>query len=172
MHQSGHSRAHSMQTVQFSASRAITPRERGGRSGSTSGYCWVTDRLVIVLNVTASPLISPLPGGFRSLSSVTRPYPARSVDIRRAHPRDLSGTVTQGRPTRPRRLVTIAATSTRSSPAIIAHTDTIEPVDEVYLPVGTFSGVIDPSRPRTTTIPISRLRTPRLTALSPAGWVA
>ena len=23
----------------------MTPRERGGRSGSTSGYCWVVDRL-------------------------------------------------------------------------------------------------------------------------------
>ena len=41
MHQSGHSRAQSMQTVQFSSSSAITPRERGGSSGSTSGYCWV-----------------------------------------------------------------------------------------------------------------------------------
>nr|WP_285776547.1 hypothetical protein [Microtetraspora sp. NBRC 13810] len=33
MHQSGHSLAHSMQTVQFSSTRAITPRLRGGRSG-------------------------------------------------------------------------------------------------------------------------------------------
>src|SRR5918993_1710433 len=62
MHQSGHSRAHSMQTVQFSASSAITPRERGGRSGATSGYCCVVDRRVIVFNVTASPFASPTPG--------------------------------------------------------------------------------------------------------------
>ena len=41
MHQSGHSRAHSMQTVQFSSNSAITPRLRGGRSGCTSGYCRV-----------------------------------------------------------------------------------------------------------------------------------
>ncbi len=39
MHQSGHSRAHSMQTVQFSSNSPITPRERGGSSGRTSGYC-------------------------------------------------------------------------------------------------------------------------------------
>ena len=62
MHQSGHSRAHSMQTVQFSSNSAITPRERGGRSGATSGYCWVTDRRTMVLRVTASPFASPAPG--------------------------------------------------------------------------------------------------------------
>lgn len=62
MHQSGHSRAQSMQTVQFSVSSAITPRERGGSSGATSGYCWVVDRRVIVFNVTASPFTSPSPG--------------------------------------------------------------------------------------------------------------
>ena len=62
MHQSGHSRAHSMQTVQFSSSSAITPRERGGRSGATSGYCCVCDRRVIVFSVTASPFASPSPG--------------------------------------------------------------------------------------------------------------
>src|SRR4029453_1149991 len=89
MHQSGHSRAHSMQTVQFSSSSAITPRLRGGRSGSTSGYCWVVDRLVIVLNVTASPLSRPLPGALRSPSSLTRAYPAPSPDERRAHPQEI-----------------------------------------------------------------------------------
>jgi hypothetical protein len=62
MHQSGHSLAHSMQTVQFSSTRAITPRERGGRSGCTSGYCRVCDRRVMVLRVTASPFASPAPG--------------------------------------------------------------------------------------------------------------
>jgi hypothetical protein len=51
-----------MQTVQFSSTSAITPRERGGRSGSTSGYCLVCDRRVIVFSVTAKPLTSPLPG--------------------------------------------------------------------------------------------------------------
>ncbi len=62
MHQSGHSRAQSMQTVQFSSSSAITPRERGGRSGFASGYCWVWARRVIVFSVTASPFASPAPG--------------------------------------------------------------------------------------------------------------
>src|ERR671910_393260 len=46
MHQSGHSRAHSMQTVQFSSVRAMTPRLRGGSCGAASGYCAVTARLV------------------------------------------------------------------------------------------------------------------------------
>src|SRR6266566_295170 len=62
MHQSGHSRAQSMQTVQFSSSSAITPRERGGSSGATSGYCRVWDRRVIVRRVTANPLANPFPG--------------------------------------------------------------------------------------------------------------
>src|SRR5688572_8294842 len=86
MHQSGHSRAHSMQTVQFSSRSAITPRLRGGRSGSTSGYCWVVDRLVIVLSVTARPWTRPLPGAPRSPSSLTNTYPAPSGDVKRAHP--------------------------------------------------------------------------------------
>src|SRR5215212_8059631 len=62
MHQDGHSRAHSMQEVQFSSSNAITPRLRGGSSGWTSGYCSVTDRRASVLAVTLSPSINPLPG--------------------------------------------------------------------------------------------------------------
>ena len=33
MHQSGHSRAQSMQDVQFSSISAMTPRVRGGSSG-------------------------------------------------------------------------------------------------------------------------------------------
>src|SRR3954471_21022348 len=89
MHQSGHSRAQSMQTVQFSSSRAITPRLRGGSSGSTSGYCWVVDRLVMVLRVTASPWTSPLPGVLRSPSSLTNAYPAPSPRATRAHPHEI-----------------------------------------------------------------------------------
>ena len=50
-------------------------------------YSWVIDRLVMFLNVTASPLIRPLPGALRSPSSVTSPYPAPSVNSRRVHPR-------------------------------------------------------------------------------------
>ena len=37
MHQAGHSRAHNMHDVQFSSCSAMTPRLRGGSSGSTSG---------------------------------------------------------------------------------------------------------------------------------------
>jgi hypothetical protein len=59
MHQSGHSRAHSMQTVQFSSSSAMTPRLRGGRLGATSGYSAVWLRWVIVRAVTAMPLSRP-----------------------------------------------------------------------------------------------------------------
>src|SRR3954447_208907 len=69
MHQSGHSRAHSMQTVQFSSSSPMTPRLRGGRSGRWCGYSWVTDGCVIDFNVTPSPCASPFPGTFTSASS-------------------------------------------------------------------------------------------------------
>lgn len=62
MHQSGHSRAHSMQTVQFSSKSPMTPRERGGSSGWASGYCAVTVFFVIVRRVTARPLARPEPG--------------------------------------------------------------------------------------------------------------
>lgn len=62
MHQSGHSRAHNMQTVQFSSNSPITPRVRGGSSGRASGYCSVTCFLVIVRRVTARPLARPEPG--------------------------------------------------------------------------------------------------------------
>ncbi len=62
MHQSGHSRAHSMQTVQFSSNRPMTPRVRGGSSGCTSGYWAVCARFVIVRRVTARPLARPDPG--------------------------------------------------------------------------------------------------------------
>src|SRR3954454_21970647 len=90
MHQSGHSRAHSMQTVQFSSSSAMTPRERGGSSGVTSGYCWVCDLLVIVLSVTASPLAKPAPGT-PSMPAILPPHaPPRehrtlAVTLRPAH---------------------------------------------------------------------------------------
>ena len=68
MHQSGHSRAQSMHTVQFSSMSAITPLVRAGRSGLTCGYCRVAAGLVIVLRVTPSPLSSPTPlsAGIRS----------------------------------------------------------------------------------------------------------
>src|SRR6516164_2081400 len=44
MHQSGHSRAHSMQTVQFSSSRPMTPRLRGGSSPASSSRPTGTER--------------------------------------------------------------------------------------------------------------------------------
>ena len=62
---------------------------RGGNSGSTSGYCWVVERVTLVFNVTARPLIRPWPFPLRSASSLTRAYPAPSPDQRRAHPREI-----------------------------------------------------------------------------------
>src|SRR5687768_1505665 len=59
MHQSGHSRAHSMQTVQFSSSSAMTPRARVGGASLTWGYCTVTAGRSIVPRVTPRPLIRP-----------------------------------------------------------------------------------------------------------------
>ena len=54
MHQSGHSRAQSMHEVQFSSVSAMTPRDRGGSAGATSGYsavcvCRVSDLAVVVI---------------------------------------------------------------------------------------------------------------------------
>src|SRR3990170_3121706 len=71
MHQSGHSRAHSMHTVQFSSLRAITPRVRGERSCLTSGY-WMTElRLKRCLSNTRIPFSNPIPKpGLRALSSL------------------------------------------------------------------------------------------------------
>ena len=59
MHQSGHSREQSMQTVQFSSFSAMTPRVRSGRSGFTWGYCVVIAGFSIVRIVTDMPLTKP-----------------------------------------------------------------------------------------------------------------
>src|SRR3954468_20656354 len=59
MHQSGQLRAQSMQTVQLSSLRAITPRARGASSSFSCGYCTVTAGFSIVLNVTLRPLTTP-----------------------------------------------------------------------------------------------------------------
>src|SRR5207302_6445130 len=61
MHQSGHSRAQSMHTVQFSSFRAMTPRERGGRGAISSGYCTVTALDTMWRMVIPRPLSSPVP---------------------------------------------------------------------------------------------------------------
>src|SRR5262245_51522848 len=66
MHQSGHWRAHSMQTVQFSSLSAMTPRARVGGSSRSCGYCTVTAGLNIVLSVTPKPLTRPGNLGFMS----------------------------------------------------------------------------------------------------------
>src|SRR5215475_16057401 len=66
MHQSGHERAQSMQTVQFSSFNAMTPRARGAGSSRSCGYCTVTAGLVMVLNVTPSPVSIPLISRFIS----------------------------------------------------------------------------------------------------------
>ncbi len=49
MHQSGHWRAQSMQTVQFSSFRAMTPRARAAGASFSCGYCTVTAGFSIVL---------------------------------------------------------------------------------------------------------------------------
>src|ERR1700745_4311424 len=67
MHQSGHCRAHSMHTVQFSSLSAITPRARVGGSSRSCGYCTVTVGFVIVLNVTPRPVSMPLISRFMRL---------------------------------------------------------------------------------------------------------
>src|SRR6187402_3252646 len=76
MHQSGHDRPQSMQAVQFSSLRAMTPRARAVGVSFSCGYCTVAapidgagiivlmprdgnSVLVIVLNVTPRPLTSP-----------------------------------------------------------------------------------------------------------------
>ncbi|MFD0656377.1 hypothetical protein [Thermocatellispora tengchongensis] len=76
MHQSGHSRAQSMQTVQFSSTSAMTPRLRAGRSGRTSGYCCVTDLFNMCRSVMDKPLASPTPG-MRATSTSWRTLPRR-----------------------------------------------------------------------------------------------
>src|SRR5207253_10859080 len=60
MHQSGHERAQSMQTVQFSSLSAMTPRARGAGSSRSCGYCTVTVGFIIVRNVTPRPVSMPL----------------------------------------------------------------------------------------------------------------
>ena len=71
MHQSGHCRAQSMQTVQFSSLSAMTPRARGAGSSRSWGYCTVTAPSIIVRKVTPSPLMTP--GSFGFLSAIRPP---------------------------------------------------------------------------------------------------
>src|SRR5260370_35200841 len=59
MHQSGHWRAQSMQTVQLSSRRAMTPRALVGGASLTCGYWTVTAGRNIVLKVMLRPLSSP-----------------------------------------------------------------------------------------------------------------
>src|SRR5712691_1379907 len=61
MHQSGHSRAQSMHTVQFSSLRAITPRERGGSGEISSGYWTVTACDTMWRMVIPRPFSRPVP---------------------------------------------------------------------------------------------------------------
>src|SRR3954451_19370767 len=73
MHQSGHCRAQSMQTVQFSSLRAMTPRARPGGSSRSWGYCTVTAGFIIVRKVTPRPEMTP------GSLAITR-YPGASED--------------------------------------------------------------------------------------------
>src|ERR1051325_4249086 len=72
MHQSGHSREHFQQTVQFSCLSAMTPRVLGGRFGFSSGYCWVIEGWSMCFSVTPRPLTRPTPGG-----ALRFPFPFR-----------------------------------------------------------------------------------------------
>src|SRR4051812_47905657 len=82
MHQSGHERAHSMQTVQFSSLSAMTPRARGAGSSRSWGYCTVTAGFIIVRNVTPRPVSIPLISRFMLLP------PARPSLLPPAHSRE------------------------------------------------------------------------------------
>ena len=90
MHQSGQLRAHSMQTVQLSSLRAMTPRDRGAGVSFSWGYCTVAapfdgagmivlmpraGNIVrpIVLSVTPRPLTSPGTFGAGILAITTPP---------------------------------------------------------------------------------------------------
>src|SRR5688572_19860373 len=77
MHQSGQERAHSMQTVQLSSRRAITPRARVGGASFSRGYCTVSAPSLIVrpsvLRVTPSPLNIPGTLGLGAMATVRTP---------------------------------------------------------------------------------------------------
>src|ERR1041384_5328460 len=80
MHQSGHSRAHSMQAVQFSSWSAMTPRARAVGSSFSCGYWTVTGPPPMESGLrvwTISPNVTPRP--------LMRPG---SLGIRRGPPRD------------------------------------------------------------------------------------
>src|SRR5918999_1272610 len=83
MHQSGHSRAHSMHTVQFSSLSAITPRVLNGRSCFSSGYSITVLCLKRCFSVTASPFRSPKPKPRRRAlfrrGSIALPFGSSSV---------------------------------------------------------------------------------------------
>src|SRR4029453_15355576 len=81
MHQSGHWRPHSMQTVQFSSLSAMTPRARGAGASFSCGYCTVTAGRSMVFNVTPRPPISPGSFGIRSLPSEGHLEHARQQDV-------------------------------------------------------------------------------------------
>ena len=59
MHQSGHERAHSMQTVQLSSRRAMTPRARVGGASFSCGYWTVSAPSVNVF--TSVFMVTPMP---------------------------------------------------------------------------------------------------------------
>src|SRR5262245_24543798 len=59
MHQSGHDRAHSRQTVQFSSRSALTPRARVGGDSLTCGYWTVLAPSLNVRNIVA--IVTPRP---------------------------------------------------------------------------------------------------------------
>src|SRR3989440_5938577 len=91
MHQSGHSRAHSMQTVQFSSLSAMTPRERAGSGAISSGYWTVTAWETMWRMVTPRPFSSPVPKVlfFRLDSSAKSPPSDPVGELERAGDEDV-----------------------------------------------------------------------------------
>ena len=69
MHQPGHSRAHSMQTVQFSSTSAMTPRAARRQLRLDIGVLLGTARRVRWSNVTSAP------GGVAGAASCPRHLP-------------------------------------------------------------------------------------------------
>src|SRR5437879_1863226 len=89
MHQSGHERAQSMQTVQFSSLSAMTPRARGAGSSRSCGYCTVTAGFIIVRNVTPRPVSMPLISRFISLPLNSLPPAASERHLQYARQEDV-----------------------------------------------------------------------------------
>src|SRR6476469_881324 len=93
MHQSGHERAQSMQTVQLTSRRAMTPRARSGGASFSCGYCTVAAPPPIFLGVTvcASSLnVTPRPFSTPGTSfAIVRLRPSSECDLQAGRDHDV-----------------------------------------------------------------------------------